>query len=124
MVGELQKAEQKGFNFTQKNMIAKYIMDCLSRQKMIVFSWGFHKAIAIKDGLQFNVNGFIHKGIVEIIYNEGTDYFNIKLIKNSDTKSYTSNVAVSELIEVLDCLIEKVQDYDERVKKEYFFHIK
>jgi len=105
-------------------MTAKYIMDCLSRQKMIVFSWGFHKPTALENGLRFIVNGFIHKGIVDIIYNEGADLFDIKLIKNSVTKSYTPNVAVSELIEVLDCLIEKVENYDERVKKKHFFHIK
>lgn len=94
-------------------------MDCLTRQKMVVFSWGFQKATALENGLRFNVNGFIHKGIVEVIYNDGTDYFDIKLIKNGITKSLTTNVEVSELIEVLDYLIEKVENYDERVKEEY-----
>jgi len=100
-------------------MIAKYIMDCLTRQKMVVFSWGFHKATALENGLRFNVNGFVHKGIVEVIYNDGTDYFDIQLIKNGVTKSLTLNVEVSELIEVLDCLIENVENYDARVKEVY-----
>ena len=102
-------------------MVSKKIMNCLSRQKMIVFSWGFHKAIAIKDGLQFNVNGFIHKGIVEVIYNEDTDYFDIKLIKNGVTKSFMQNVSIDELIEVIDTHVESVSDYEKRVKKEYSF---
>ena len=38
---------------------------------MIVFSWGFHGAYAIKDGLCFSVNGYIHQGEVEVKYDGG-----------------------------------------------------
>jgi len=62
-------------------MLARYILDCLTRQKWIVFSWGFHQLTAINNGLQFSINIFIFKGIVEILYNEGTYLFDIKLIK-------------------------------------------
>ena len=97
-------------------------MDCLTRQKMIVFSWGFHKAIALENGLRFSVNGFIHKGIVDVIYNEGTDYFDIKLINNGVTKSLTLNVDLGGLISTLDTLIEKDENdekYKNRIKQKY-----
>jgi len=96
-----------------------YIMNCLTRQKIIVFSWGFRNPIAINNGLRFSVNGFIHKGIVEIIYNEGTDYFDLNFIKNKQLKKRIASVAKDELIETLDLYIEKVDKYDERVRKEY-----
>ena len=99
--------------------MAKYIMDCLTRQKMIVFSWGFHKAIALKNGLRFSVNGFIHKGIVEIIYNDGTDYFDLNFIKNKEIIKHIASVSVDELIEVIDTHVERVENYNERVKQEY-----
>ena len=96
-----------------------YIMDCLTRQKMIVWSWGFHLPVAISNGLRFSVNGFIHKGIVEIIYNEGTDYFDLYFIKNNEIKKRIAGVAIDELIETLDLYIEKVENYDESVRKVY-----
>ena len=45
--------------------------------------------------------------------------FYILLIKNNKVVIPKWNVRVDELIEVLDTLIEKVDNYDERVKKEY-----
>ena len=86
---------------------------------MIVWSWGFNSPVALTDGLQFKVQGFVFQGIVQILYNEGTDYFEIKLIKNNVVLVYIPDVEVSELIEVIDNHVEKVENYDERVKKEY-----
>ena len=102
-----------------KMELARYILDCLSCQKMIVWSWGFNSPVALTDGLQFKVQGFVFQGIVQILYNEGTDYFEIKLIKNNVVLVYIPDVEVSELIEVIDNHVEKVENYDERVKKEY-----
>jgi len=99
--------------------MTRYILNCLTRQKWVVFIWGFHHPTSISNGLRFSANCFIHKGLVEVVYNEGTDLFDITLLIYSATKSLTTNVPVSELIEVLDCLIEKVENYDERVKDEY-----
>lgn len=101
--------------------MTRYILNCLTRQKWVVFSWGFHHPTAISNGLRFYVNGFIHKGLVEIIYNEGTDYFDIKLIKNNIVLMYIPNVSIDELIEVIDTHVERVSDYEKRVKKEYSF---
>jgi len=88
-----------------------YIMNCLSRQKMIVFSWGFHNPVEINNGLRFSVNGFIHKGIVEILYNEGTDYFDLYFIKNKEIINRKASVSIDELIETLDLYIEKTDKY-------------
>ena len=48
---------------------------------MIVFSWGFHNAYALPEnkGLSFLVNGFKFSGRVEVVYNEGKDFFEVNL---------------------------------------------
>jgi hypothetical protein len=103
-------------------MIAKYIMDCLSVQKMIVFSWGFHKPVALINGLQFCVNGFIHKGIVQVIYNEGIDLFEVNTLKNGNVIKSKADVYFDELVEVIDSMVEKNEsdeNYMKRVSNEY-----
>jgi len=101
--------------------MGRYILNCLTRQKWVVFSWGFNSPVAINNGLRFSVNGFIHKGLVEVVYNEGTDLFDLKLIRNNEPSIIITDVEVSELIEVIDTHVERVSDYEKRVKKEYSF---
>ena len=51
------------------------------------FTWGANnfKYIAADNGycygIQFNVNGLLHKGRVRIYYNSASDYFDIELLK-------------------------------------------
>jgi hypothetical protein len=101
--------------------MTSYILNRLTRQKWVVFSWGFNSPVAINNGLIFSVNGFVHKGLVEIVYNEGTDYFDIKLIKKNESSITIPDVAYDKLIEVIDTHVERVSDYEKRVKKEYSF---
>jgi len=99
--------------------MTRYILNCLTREKWIVFSWGFNSPVAINNGLQFNVNGFIFTGIIQVIYNEETDLFDLKFIKRNEALIPIPNVSINELIKVLDDLIEKVDNYEEKVKQEY-----
>lgn len=97
-------------------------MDCLSVQKMIVFSWGFHKPVALISGLQFCVNGFIHKGIVQVIYNEGIDLFEVNTLKNGKVIKSKTGVFFDELVEIIDSMVEKNEsdeNYLKRVSNEY-----
>jgi len=99
--------------------MTRYILNCLTRQKLVVFSWGFNSPVAINNGLRFSVNGFIHKGLVEVVYNEETDLFDLKLIRSNEPSIIIADVEVSELIEVIDTHVERVENYNERVKREY-----
>jgi hypothetical protein len=99
--------------------MTSYILNRLTREKWIVFSWGFNSPVAINNGLQFNVNGFIFNGIIQVVYNEGTDLFDLKFIKNNVALIPIPNVNLEELIKVLDDQIERVDNYYERVKQEY-----
>ena len=99
--------------------MTSYMLNRLTREKWIVFSWGINSPVAINNGLQFNVNGFIFTGIIQVIYNEGIDLFDLKFIKNNEALIPIPNVYLDELIEVLDDLIEKVDNYEVKVKQEY-----
>ena len=57
--------------------MGKYIYSILLSQPTILMSWGFESPVVISMGLRFRVNGFLHSGIVEVMYNEGADLFNL-----------------------------------------------
>ncbi len=97
--------------------MAKYILQILIIQPIIVFSWGFNTPIAIANGLRFKVQGFKFSGIVEIIYNEGSDLFDVRLIKDGNVVELVEGVYIDSLVNVIDCRVEKVDDYKQRVQK-------
>lgn len=98
---------------------AKYIMSILKTQLMVVWSWGFHNPVAIENGLRFRVSGFKFKGVVEVVYDEGTDLFNVSFIKRSKEVEVVNGVFFDMLVEVIDNKVEKTADYKERVREEY-----
>ncbi len=100
--------------------LADYIYSILKFQPTILLSWGFQKPEVVKLGLKFRVNGFLHKGIVEIKYNEGADLFDIYLIENDNRiKEVIEEVYFDELVNVIDNHVEMVPNYNERVSEEY-----
>lgn len=99
--------------------MAEYIMQILCSQLMVVFSWGFNNPIAIKNGLRFKVQGFKFKGVVEVEYNEGSDLFDVRLIRNGEVLEIVEGVYLDSLVDVIDYRVEKVHNYKQRVEKEY-----
>lgn len=97
--------------------MAEYIMTILRSQLMVVFSWGFHNPVALPNdkGLRFQVQGFLYKGIVEVIYNEGRDLFEV-LLSNG---TCVEDVYLGNLVAVIDGLVERVDNYKKRVETEY-----
>jgi hypothetical protein len=61
--------------------MAEYILQILRSQLMVVFSWGFHKPQRLPNdrGISFMVEGYKYQGKVQVIYNEGTDLFEVHL---------------------------------------------
>lgn len=100
--------------------MAKYIMQILRTQLMVMFSWGFHSAYAIENGLAFYVNGYLHKGKVEVVYDEGTDTFIVRTKNgNGSIKQEETEVYVDCLVNVIDGMVERCPDYASKVKKTY-----
>ena len=95
--------------------MANYIYTILMSKLMVVLSWGFNSPNAITNGLRFKVQGFKFTGIVEVIYNAGMDLFEIYL---SDGR-VEADVYADCLVDVIDGLVERTDNYEERVKKEY-----
>ena len=99
--------------------MAMYIMRIFKSQLMIVWSWGFNSPKAIANGLSFKVQGFKFKGTVEVVYNEGSDLFDISFIKCSKIIDAVEGVYIDQLVTVIDNHVEKVDNYNERVEAEY-----
>lgn len=94
--------------------MAEYIMAILRSQLTVVFSWGLPN----NTGLQFCVEGFKYQGVVEVRYNEGSDLFEVSL--NNGTK--VEDVYLDSLVNVIDNLLEKTNNYRERIEQEYNVH--
>ena len=96
----------------------KYILSILQSQPSIVWSWGAHNWARCqmdgKDGLRFSVQGFKYKGDVVVLYDEGADAFEIRLL-NRTPEYVVSPVYFDELVDRLDELVERVVDYEARV---------
>lgn len=97
--------------------MAEYILQILRSRLMVVFSWGFHHPTALPDdrGLAFEVDGFLYKGRVEVIYNDGADLFEVRLADGRvEEMVYCDN-----LVAVIDTMVERCENYKVRVKQEY-----
>ena len=99
--------------------MAKYIMQILRSQLMVMWSWGFNRPIAIENGLRFKVQGFKFRGIVEVVYNEGSDLFDVSFIKAGKVIKTIYGVFFDMLVETIDNYVEKTSDYEKRVREEY-----
>ena len=101
--------------------MAKYIMQILKTQLMVVWSWGFNKPMALENGLRFNVQGFKFRGVVEVVYNDGQDLFDVSFIKANKVVKSIDGVFFDMLVDVIDGYVEKTADYEKRVKAECSF---
>ena len=97
--------------------MAEYILQILRSRLMVVLSWGFHKPQQLPNdkGLSFIVDGFKYQGRVQVIYNEGADLFDVRL----DNGEIVEDVYLDQLVGVIDDLVEKTLNYEQRVKQEY-----
>ncbi len=103
--------------------MAGYIWSILKSQLRVLMSWGvdLDTMRVIDRGLQFHVQGFLLTGNVVIVYNEGTDYFDVTLHEDDspeEVQSY-SNVAFDGLVDLIDSKVEKTDDYEKRISDTY-----
>ena len=98
--------------------MTKYIMSILKTQIIVVWSWGFHKPMAVENGLRFNVQGFRFRGVVEVVYNEAWDLFDVSFIKGDKVINTIEGVYFDMLVDTIDYYVEKTADYEKRVKEE------
>lgn len=103
--------------------IAEYIWKILKTQQPIVWSWGVapDTVKTIKNGTQFHVQGFLMKGIVKVIYDEGHDLFNLEFLPDDETKPKKTieGLYLDQLVSEIDEHVEHCENYEERVNEEY-----
>lgn len=100
--------------------LAMYIWSILKTQMTVIMSWGLDpsKARVIDNGMEIYVQGFLHKGFVQITLNEGTDLFEIALLSEErDTVKFIEDVFLDCLVNTLDENIEKCENYEQRVSE-------
>ena len=100
--------------------MAEYILQILKSQLMILCSWGPHnfKRLPGDQGLSFQVEGFKYQGKVKVAYDEGQDLFEVHL----DNGKIEDMVYADCLVNVIDGLVERTDDYKSRVEAEYEIH--
>lgn len=87
--------------------MAKYILSILRTQPIVVFSWGFHDAYPIHNGLRFSVNGYLHQGEVEVAYDEGADLFKVNTLNTDGSiKQQETDIYLDCLVNVIDGMVE------------------
>ena len=101
--------------------MAEYILNILRSQLMVVCSWGPHnfKRLPGDKGLSFQVEGFKYQGKVKVVYDEGQDLFEVHL----DNGKIEDMVYADYLVNVIDGLVERTDNYRERVEAEYGIHV-
>ena len=97
--------------------MADYILQILRSQLMVMFSWGPHnfKRLPEDQGLSFHVEGFKYHGEVKVIYNDAMDLFEVHLADGR----IEDMIFCDNLVQVIDGLVERTDDYDAKVKSEY-----
>ena len=106
--------------------MAEYIMLILKARLSILFSWAPKGFTAIQDGLIFHVQGYIMNCWVKILYNFGTDAFDVYFLNNKkELIKKVEEVYLDNLVDVIDYNVEKDGsfDYDQRVKEQYSIYL-
>ena len=99
-----------------------HIMRILSCKPNVVMSWGVCKFRALQgdEGVMFHVQGFKFNGWVKCVYDLGADLFNIFYIDNKgETQKIQKGIYFDELVDTIDREVEKVANYNQRVKELY-----
>ena len=100
--------------------LANYILMILKSQLMVMFSWGFHNPAVIENGLAFRVQGYLFKGRVEIVLNEGADLFEVSLINpDKSIRQKETGIYADNLVDAIDGMVERCPDYEQRVAQDY-----
>lgn len=105
-------------NTNRSYELAMYIWSILKTQMTVIMSWGLDpsKARVINNGMEIYVQGFLHKGFVQITLNEGTDLFEIKLLSEErELVKFIDGIYLDCLVDTIDREVEKCDNYEQRV---------
>ena len=99
-----------------------YVLSILKSNAVILMSWGYTSPTVIKQGLRFSVSGFLLKGTVEVVYNGGSDLFDLTFYnEDRSVRNTLEGIYFDELLSTIDDQVERVDNYKDRVNEEYNF---
>lgn len=107
-------------NTNRNYELAMYIWQILKTQMTVIMSWGIDpsKAKVITNGMEIHVQGFLHKGFLQIVLNEGTDLFEVTLLsENRETVKFIDGIYLDCLVDTIDRAVEKCENYELRVSE-------
>ena len=107
-------------NTNRSYELAMYIWSILKTQMTVIMSWGIDpgQAKVIDCGMEIHVQGFLHKGFVQITLNEGTDLFEIILLSEErETVKFIEDVYLDCLVSTIDQAVEKCENYEQRINE-------
>ena len=109
-------------NFEEEHNLelARYIWSILKTQISVLLSWGIELSSIkpIRNGLEFHVEGFIHKGKVKVVWNEGRDLFEITLVDELGViVKRIEDIYLDELVNIIDRNVERTDDYNTRIRE-------
>ena len=118
-----QKIQGKDMTEEQQYKLSKYIWEIIIYGGPVSMSWGIDTRTLrqIDNGISFHVQSLKLKGTVEIVYDEGTDYFDVSFVKdeNPTQKETVENISLDKLVDVIDRRVEYTgEDYTDRIRKE------
>ena len=125
LTGNLSRTLTRGGNDMDEDYnkeMANYIFSIFRTNPFVVMSWGINPAsIEVVDlGVKFHVQGFKHKGFLQVVLNEGEDLFEVTLIsEEGETVNRIEHIFVDNLISIIDDAVEKTEDYEKRISQEY-----
>ena len=100
--------------------MANYILAIFKHYLPVVFSWGINRPRAIDSGLRFSVEGYIHQGDVEVVYDEGYDLFRVRLLNaDGSVKEDRDGIYLDGLVDTIDRMVERVPNYEQKVRQTY-----
>lgn len=98
--------EEQALKLQQLKDNANYVFSVLMSQPNIVMCWGATRFSGCEyknmRALRFIVNGYIHKGLVYICYNEGLDLFEIYLADLEGNKTDEMQLVYFDML--VDCV--------------------
>ena len=109
-------------NENHSKQMAEYILTILKSNPFVMLSWGVNPAsiTVVELGIKFHVQGFKHKGFVQVVLNEGADLFEVTLISEEGENLETiDSIYLDQLVDVIDKAVEYTDDYEQRVAQEY-----
>ena len=100
--------------------MANYILRILKSQMWVMLSWGVSdfRALPNNEGIIFHVKGFKFVGWLKVVYDEGSDLFNIFYMDNDmQTQKIQQRIFFDELVRNIDEEVEKTKDYENDVRR-------